>query len=102
MSFSDTFESRFQIPTQNSDLTKSISITEYAPRVFDNLRQKDSIETSQLTYLLKSKDNVNEVIENARNKGGRGGSFFYFTSDQRFIIKSLKGHEKKVLLGKFL
>lgn len=39
---------------------------------------------------------------NAKNKGGKGGSFFYFTSDGRFIVKSLKKGEKDVLLGKFL
>lgn len=33
-----------------------------------------------------------------KNPGGRGGSFFYFTTDKRFIIKSLSKDEKDVLL----
>ena len=36
------------------------------------------------------------------NTGGRSGSFFYFTSDNRFIIKSITKDERQVLLGRFL
>lgn len=39
------------------------------------------------------------VFKNAENKGGRGGSFFYFTHDRKFIIKSITSEELGLLTG---
>ena len=36
------------------------------------------------------------------NPGGRSGCFFYWTSDSKFIIKSISNEEKQLLIGKFL
>ena len=33
--------------------------------------------------------NIDDIMENTGNKGGRGGAFFYFTANKRFIIKSI-------------
>lgn len=45
---------------------------------------------------------MKKILENSENKGGNSGSFFYFTPDKRFIIKSLNSEEKNVLIGPFL
>ena len=36
------------------------------------------------------------------NPAGKSDWFFYFTSDNQFIIKSIKKEEKQVMLGRFL
>jgi 1-phosphatidylinositol-4-phosphate 5-kinase len=35
----------------------------------------------------------------AGQAAGRSGSFFFFTYDRRFIVKTLQGSEKRVLLS---
>ena len=36
------------------------------------------------------------------NPGGKSSWFFYFTSDNKFVLKSISEKEKQVLLGSFL
>ena len=81
---------------------KVITVSEYSPEIFEQIRKMDGVSCGNLSEILQPESNINQVLENAQNKGGQGGSFFYYTPDGRYIIKSLKKGEKQVLLGKFL
>ncbi len=41
-------------------------------------------------------------MQNIKESEGKSGSFFFFTHDQKFIIKTLNKSEMKALLGDFL
>lgn len=43
-----------------------------------------------------------ENMKNIKESEGKSGSFFFFTHDQKFIIKTLNESEKKAMLGNFL
>lgn len=51
--------------------------------------------------ILKSLDldNNKSNVFKAGESSGMSGSFFFFSSDNRFIIKTLRGSEKKVVLN---
>jgi 1-phosphatidylinositol-4-phosphate 5-kinase len=39
------------------------------------------------------------MIFSAGEGAGSSGSFFFFSNDNRFLIKTLKSNEKEILLG---
>jgi len=43
-----------------------------------------------------------ENMKNIKESEGKSGSFFFFTHDQKFIIKTLNRSEKDAMLGNFL
>jgi len=43
-----------------------------------------------------------ENMKNIKKSEGKSGSFFFFTHDQKFIIKTINTSEKEVLLSEFL
>lgn len=46
-------------------------------------------------------ENFENICVNNTNTGGKSTSFFFTTSDEKFIIKTIKKTEKKTLLGNF-
>ena len=41
-------------------------------------------------------------MKNIKESEGKSGSFFFFTHDKKFIIKTLHSHELETILGGFL
>lgn len=60
-----------------------------------------TIERMTLRKLYQSLDSVanKDKVFSAGEGAGASGSFFFFSSDNRFIIKTLQGKERSVLLG---
>ena len=56
-----------------------------------------SISPSDIMTSLNHEQNRQNVFK-AGEGGGKSGSFFFFSHDNRFIIKTLRGKEKKILL----
>lgn len=54
-----------------------------------------------ITSLMESLDvNKNrKMIFKAGESAGKSGSFFFFSHDNKFIIKTLKGNEKQLLIN---
>jgi len=48
--------------------------------------------------IFSNKDKLKEIKESE----GKSGSFFFFTHDKKFIIKTLHQHELQTILGGFL
>jgi 1-phosphatidylinositol-4-phosphate 5-kinase len=79
----------------------NITFIEYAPHIFSNILRHDKVNTS---YLLKS-FNLSMNISNISKlqiSEGKSGSFFFFTYDNKFLIKTISTGERKALLGSFL
>lgn len=69
-------------------INEDIRVTEWAPDVFAFLRQHDGISDSQLSKSLDP-DNNRENIFKAGESQGKSGSFFFFSTDRQFIIKTM-------------
>lgn len=66
---------------------------DYAPAVFRELRECFRIDTADYLLSLTAKYILSEM-----GSPGKSGSFFYFSRDYRFIIKTIRHSEKKVLM----
>ena len=57
----------------------------------------DNITYSDLIHSLKVDINRDRIFK-AGQGSGKSGSFFFFSHDNKFLIKTLRGAEKDVLL----
>jgi 1-phosphatidylinositol-4-phosphate 5-kinase len=64
---------------------------------FSIIQQMDGIEPRQITESLRVDLNRKKVFE-AGEGSGQSGSLFFYSRDNRFVIKTLRGSEKKKLL----
>jgi 1-phosphatidylinositol-4-phosphate 5-kinase len=69
-------------------INEDIKVTEYAPDVFAFLRQKDGYSNEVLRQSLNPEANKKMVFK-AGESQGKSGSFFFFSQDQQFIIKTM-------------
>jgi 1-phosphatidylinositol-4-phosphate 5-kinase len=69
-------------------INEDIEVTEYAPDVFSFLRQKDGYSNEDLAASLNPENNKDKVFK-AGESQGKSGSFFFFSDDQKFIIKTM-------------
>ena len=76
-------------PTQKYDF----KFKDYAPLVFRKLRQYFRVDVNDYLHSLTGKYVLSE-----RGSPGKSGSFFYFSHDYRFIIKTIHHVEHKLLL----
>ena len=60
-----------------------------------------AIDNINVDQLIKSfdVDKNRGMVFKAGQGAGKSGSFFFFSYDNKFIIKTLKGNEKKILLN---
>ena len=58
----------------------------------------DNISCEDMINSLSLEENRNMVFK-AGEGAGKSGSFFFFSHDNRFLIKTLQGGEKKLFLG---
>jgi len=75
-------------------------MTAHSPIVMKYLRDKDraDINCSESTKVSLNED----AIKNASGKGegGAGGEFFFFTSDNQLLMKTINSTELDILLSK--
>ena len=69
-------------------INEDIEVTEYAPDVFAFLRIMDGYDNKILRESLDPEENRSMVFK-AGESQGKSGSFFFFSKDQRFIIKTM-------------
>ncbi|CAA7020782.1 unnamed protein product [Microthlaspi erraticum] len=85
-------------PKDGSNLTpphKSIDFSwkDYCPMVFRNLREMFKLDAAEYMMSICGDDGLTEI-----SSPGKSGSIFYLSHDDRFVIKTLKKSELKVLL----
>lgn len=76
-------------------------ITEHFPKLFHDLRKDDNLDNLEMLISLdpiKNKINMLKIKESE----GKSGSFFFFSYDKKFIIKTVKSHELEVVLSSFM
>jgi len=72
-------------------------IISYAEKQFQRILEMDGITPEQLIQSLDIDNNRNAIFK-AGEGAGQSGSFFFFSHDKKFIIKTMKGDEKEMLL----
>ena len=60
--------------------------------------EMDNILPSDLMFSLSLEANRKRVFKSGEGTG-QSGSFFFFSFDSKFIIKTLRGREKDIILG---
>lgn len=87
-----------KFPNRGSKLTPPHHSTEfkwkdYCPTVFRHLRQLFSVDPVDYVNEICKNDSLREL-----SSPGKSGSLFYLTQDDRFIIKTVRKSEVKVLI----
>ena len=76
---------------------ESIKVYDYAYKPFHKLREEDGITKQMIKESLDPETN----LENARKAGestGKSGSFFFFSKDKRFIVKTMFPEELDIIM----
>jgi 1-phosphatidylinositol-4-phosphate 5-kinase len=81
------------VSRSNAKIDFRSTIQSYEDQKFDEIQKLDGISPEDLMKSLSMEDNRNCVFT-AGEGAGKSGSFFFFTQDNRFLIKTLKGKEK--------
>lgn len=76
-------------------------LIEYFPNVFQIIRNNDDISNKMLGNSLNPNNNKNFVKSLVESKG-KSGSFFFFSDDKRFIIKTINNAELENMLCNFM
>ncbi|XP_024959323.1 phosphatidylinositol 4-phosphate 5-kinase 8-like isoform X2 [Cynara cardunculus var. scolymus] len=96
--FGERARIRMYFPKKGSQLTPSHSSIDfywkdYCPMVFRNLREMFKLDAAEYMMSICGDDGLREL-----SSPGKSGSLFYLSHDDRFVIKTLRTSELKVLL----
>ena len=76
----------------------NIKVKAHAQQIFKYIRWVDGVTDHDIIKSLDPKNNRYQIFKTNQgekhNDGGKSGSFFFFTQDKKFIIKTLKNSEK--------
>jgi len=75
-------------------INEEIEVKELAPRIFAMIRNEDKIDNGQIKTSLSPEFNRTSVFK-AGEGSGKSGSFFFFSHDKNFIIKTMNDEEYK-------
>ena len=76
--------------------TDSLTITEFAPGIFSDIRRWSRV-TSDFLFESFAPVNNYQAIHNFFTGAGKSQSFFFFTDNKCFVLKTLKESEKRLL-----
>ena len=99
----DTSNSYFN-STKNTNVDLNLNskgedavIIEYLPEIFNDLRINDEINNEVMIRAFNPSKNKAAIDKMSESKG-RSGSFFFYSHDRKFIIKTISAEEKNTLL----
>ena len=72
------------------------SIIEYEPEIFNDLRKNDEISDEIMIKVFSPSKNKSAIDKMSESKG-KSGSFFFYSHDRKFIIKTITEGEKNTL-----
>lgn len=81
-------------------LQKKVRVDAFFVHGFSKLRAQDGIERDWIEHSLCPIQNRKQVFK-AGEASGASGSFFFFTHDKSFVIKTMTSSEKKFFFSKF-
>ena len=86
----------------NNKLTieKTVTVDAFFVNSFAKLRAQDRIDVEHILESLMPENNRSNVFK-AGEASGASGSFFFFSHDKRFVIKTMTRTEKDFFFSKF-
>lgn len=86
----------------NNKLTieKTVTVDAFFVNSFAKLRAQDRIDVEHILESLMPENNRSNVFK-AGEASGASGSFFFFSHDKRFVIKTMTKTEKDFFFSKF-
>ena len=81
----------------SSNNGEDASITEYFPQKFDELRKNDGISDDIMLKSFSPKKNKTGIEKMMGESKGKSGSFFFYSHDRKFIIKTITNEEKETM-----
>lgn len=82
-------------------LNGNIQLIEYGPKIFRNILKMDNLSYNKIEESLNIKANEKNISSLSLSEG-KSGSFFFFTHDKKFIIKTISQRELKTFVNSFL
>jgi hypothetical protein len=68
--------------------------------IFEQVLELAGLGLAALKESLAPKLNRESVFKAGESAGGSSGSFFFFSQDRKFLIKTMSPHEMKLFLSK--
>jgi hypothetical protein len=81
------------------DKFKKLSIREYAPRVFRDIRRTYNYTSNMFMHSFSPLANLEIINPRKSNPGGNSNSFIFTTIDERFVIKTVSAQERTSLIS---
>lgn len=78
-------------------INEEVRTTEYAPAIFEAIRKMDNITDAMIQRSLNTEPNRSQVFK-AKESAGKSGSFFFFSYDKKFLLKTMNDNEMKVFV----
>jgi 1-phosphatidylinositol-4-phosphate 5-kinase len=83
-------------------IDKNITCVEFAPDIFEHIRWMDNLGVDDLRASMDPEIEENaKRIFSAGESMGKSGSFFFFSHDQRFLIKTMFTEEFEIFMHMF-
>ncbi len=76
-------------------INEEVLCKEYAPSIFAAIRKMDGITTNMIQKSLHTELNRLQVFK-AKESAGKSGSFFFFSYDKKFLLKTMNENELTV------
>lgn len=87
--------------TNEKDDVKACRFFDYAPQVFDSIRKKFNVEREEYSQSLGPDQILNNLLTGDFSSlselcsSGKSGSFFYYTADGKYMLKTISKTEFK-------
>ncbi len=65
-------------------------MTYYCPDIFDELIKGEGIKWNNFLISLDLDQNKENITQASGSDGGKSGEFFFFTYDNKFILKTIR------------
>lgn len=73
-----------------------LEIVEFAPKIFGDIRRKFNVSETMLFNSFAPIHNIT-AIHNFFTGSGKSQSFFFFSDNKAFVLKTMRESEKKLL-----
>ena len=84
-------------PNEADFVLPGAKITAHATSIFQRMRAMDNISFEQISKSLHPRTNRDQIFKTGE-AAGASGSFFFFSHDRRFIVKTMTGTELELLV----
>lgn len=81
------------------DKYKKLSIREYAPRVFRDIRRTYKYTSNMFMHSFSPLANLDIINPRKSNPGGNSNSFIFTTIDEKFVVKTVSAQERSSLIS---